>query len=66
MVSTLLDNQLELIQLGRYQTQLVNFSIIFFDYCSVLPMANGVNAPTGYIINGGPPPNMSSAGTQIG
>jgi len=31
----------------------------------VLPMANGVNAPAGYIINGGPT-NMTSASTQLG
>jgi RNA recognition motif-containing protein len=32
----------------------------------VLPMANGMNAPTGYIINGGPTTNMTSANGQFG
>ncbi|CAF4612697.1 unnamed protein product [Rotaria sp. Silwood1] len=32
----------------------------------VLPMTNGVGAPTGYIINGPPTTNMASATTQIG
>jgi len=29
-------------------------------------MGNGVGAPTGYIINGPPPANMTSATAQIG
>jgi len=29
-------------------------------------MANGVGAPTGYIINGPPGTNMTSAAAQIG
>ena len=34
---------------------------------SVLPMANGVTAtPTGYIINGAPTGNMTSATAQLG
>ncbi|CAF4285516.1 unnamed protein product, partial [Rotaria sp. Silwood2] len=32
----------------------------------VLPMGNGVGAPTGYIINGPPTTNMASAAAQIG
>ncbi|CAF1474787.1 unnamed protein product [Adineta ricciae] len=32
----------------------------------VLPMSNGVGAPTGYIINGPPTTNMSSTTAQIG
>lgn len=32
----------------------------------VLPMANGVGTPTGYIINGPPGTNMTSAAAQIG
>jgi hypothetical protein len=35
-----------------------------FCLSSVLPMGNGVGAPTGYIING-PPTNMTSA-AQLG
>ena len=29
-------------------------------------MANGVGAPTGYIINGGPTTNMTSSTAQLG
>jgi RNA recognition motif-containing protein len=32
----------------------------------ILPMSNGVNAPTGYIINGGPTPTMTSSNAQLG
>jgi hypothetical protein len=39
--------------------------VFFFNHFSFLPMANGVNAPTGYIINGGPNTNMSSTAAQL-
>ncbi|CAF1112494.1 unnamed protein product [Rotaria magnacalcarata] len=32
----------------------------------VLPMSNGVNAPTGYFINGGPTTNMTSSAGRLG
>jgi hypothetical protein len=64
MVSLMLDNQLELIRLGKFENKFL--SVYFCDYLSVLPMGNGVNTPTGYIINGGPTQNMQSLSAQLG
>ena len=42
-----------------------SFYIVCF-HSSVLPMGNGVGAPTGYIINGPPNGNMNSTTAQFG
>jgi hypothetical protein len=64
------DNRLEHIQLGKKQGLIndrkANRLSLGYSFFSVLPMGNGVGAPTGYIINGPPTTNMTSATAQMG
>jgi hypothetical protein len=66
MVFSRLDNRLELIRLGTLNKKMKNLQTDFFFIISVLPMGNGVNAPTGYIINGASTTNMTSSNAQLG